>query len=203
MKILSRQVALGLSVGVIAAGGGLLSQLGGSIAQTSATTGPHRACPRPADAVASAQPAMPQTVASARPVTDPVETGTLAAPDPYKTRIVVVEWKIKAGRECDFLDYWATRSTIPNRSGLVGEFLSEVDSQPWINWKLEEGYTTYYNVGIWRDAAAFQDQIGKYIDNNRPPLEFEAAKRARMFLAPERWRIGAASLPAADPDGVR
>lgn len=202
MRILSRQVAIGLSVGVVAAGGGLLSQLGGSVAQTSATTGPRRACPRPADAIASAAPTTPQTLA-ARLAPDPVETGALASPDPYKTRIVVVEWKIKAGRECDFLDYWATRSTIPNRSGLVGEFLSEVDSQPWINWKLEEGYTTYYNVGIWRDAPAFQDQIGKYIDNNRAPLDFEAAKRSRMFLAPERWRIGAASLPASDPDGVR
>lgn len=201
MRILSRQVAIGLSVGVVAAGG-LLSQLGGSAAQTSATTGPRRACPAPVEAVAAGPAAVPQTLA-ARPDADPVATGALASPDPYKTRIVVVEWKIKAGRECDFLNYWATRSTIPNRSGLVGEFLSEVDSQPWINWKLEEGYTTYYNVGIWRDAPAFQDQIGKYIDNNRPPLEFEAAKRARMFLAPERWRIGAASLPASDPDGVR
>lgn len=54
-----------------------------------------------------------------------------------------------------------------------------------------------------RDAPAFQDEIGKYIDRNRPPLEFEAAERARVFLAPERWRIGAASLPASDPDGVR
>lgn len=198
MRIFSRQVAIGLSVGVVAAGGALLSPLGGSAAQTSAATGPRRSCPPPADVVASAPQAM-----TAQPKADPVETGALAAADPYKTRIVVVEWKIKSGRECDFLTYWATRSTIPNRAGLVGEFLSEVDAQPWINWKLEEGHTTYYNVGIWRDAPAFQDQIGKYIDNNRPPLEFEAAKRARVFLAPERWRIGAASLPASDPDGVR
>ena len=49
-----------------------------------------------------------------------------SAPNPFRTRIVVVEWKIKKGREAEFLDYWSTRSTIPDRSGLIGEFLSGV-----------------------------------------------------------------------------
>jgi hypothetical protein len=163
-----------------------------------AVSGPARACPPPATPVASA-PA--QTTAA-----DPITTGSIAPTpgrDPYRTRIVVVEWKISKGRECDFLNYWSTRSTIPNRAGLIGEFLSEVDARPWVNWTLGENWTTYYNVGIWRDAADFDDQIGKHIDNSRPPLEFEAAKRQRVFLAPERWRIGATALPAGDPDGVR
>jgi hypothetical protein len=182
------------------AGGVALSAF--AVAQAPApreSSGPRRTCAQP-DAVVASAPSQ------AVPETDPATTGSIArAPgaDPFATRIVVVEWKIKKGRECDFLNYWATRSTIPNRSGLIGEFLSEVDQRPWISWTLGEDWTTYYNVGIWRDAEAFQDQIGKYIDNSRPPLEFEAAKRGRVFLAPERWRVGATMMPAADPAGVR
>jgi hypothetical protein len=126
-----------------------------------------------------------------------------SAPDPFRTRIVVVEWKIKKGREAEFLDYWSTRSTIPDRSGLIGEFLSGVEDRdrfPWINWTLDDRWTTFYNVGLWRDSADFEGQIGKFIDNSRPPQDFEAERRTRVFLAPERWRIGATALPGSDPD---
>lgn len=115
---------------------------------------------------------------------------------------MIVEWKIKRGRESDFLDYWSTRSTIPNRSGLISEFLSEVDARSWVQWNVDERWTTFYNVGIWRDAAAFEDQIGRYIDDSGPLLDFEAARRSRVFLAPERWRVGATALPLADTAGV-
>ncbi|HRJ68556.1 MAG TPA: hypothetical protein PK812_03030 [Beijerinckiaceae bacterium] len=124
-------------------------------------------------------------------------------------RIVVVEWKIKKGREQEFLDYWAERSTIPNRDGLVAEFLSTVDSKekwPWINWLGpidKPGITTFYNVGLWRDGESFQDNIGKFIDNNRPPLDFEGEKRTRVFLAPQRWRVGETRVPAKDSDGTK
>ena len=46
-------------------------------------------------------------------------------------------------------------------------------------------------------------QIGKYIDNKRPPLAFEADHRHRIFLAPVEWRIGQAGLPAKDAEGVK
>lgn len=122
-------------------------------------------------------------------------------------RIVVVHWKIKPGRERDFLEYWTTRSIVENRAGLVAEFLSskaDEKTAPWITMaSLDPSYTSFFNVGIWRNAAAFQDQIGRFIDNSRPPLEFEAAKRERVFLVPERWRIGQGSLPANDLPGVR
>src|SRR5215207_4961563 len=67
---------------------------------------------------------------------DPTPTGSIElparsalvrpepSPNPFRTRIVLVEWKIKKGREAEFLDYWSTQSTIPDRSGLIGEFLS-------------------------------------------------------------------------------
>lgn len=122
-------------------------------------------------------------------------------------RIVVVHWKIKHGREAEFLDYWATRSVVEDRSGLIAEFLSSVadrDRFPWINWQnLNPDYTSYFNVGVWRDAADFQSQIGRFINNSRPPLDFEAERRERVFLAPERWRVGRSDLPNADPPGVK
>ncbi len=122
-------------------------------------------------------------------------------------RIVVVHWKIKPGREAEFLEYWGTRSVVEDRSGLVGEYLSSVEDReraPWITWQsLNPAYTSYFNVGLWRDVDAFQDQIGKFIDNSRPPLPFEAERRERIFLVPERWRAGRSPLPAADPPGVK
>ena len=47
------------------------------------------------------------------------------AADPAVARIVIVEWRIRKGRECEFLSYWSTRATISNRAGLIAEFLSE------------------------------------------------------------------------------
>ncbi len=121
-------------------------------------------------------------------------------------RIVVVEWRIKKGREKEFLDYWSTKSTIPDRSGLISEFLSRVESRqdfPWMVWDLNPRWTTYVNVGYWREGSDFQQQIGRFIDNSKPPLAFEAARRRRLFLAPERWRIGGSALPAGDHPDVR
>ena len=144
------------------------------------------------------------------PAPAPQTTTAPATTDALSTdaRIVVVEWKIKKGHEQEFLDYWSTKSTIPDRSGLIAEFMSGEESRdrfPWINWAAAESpdYTIFYNVGIWRKADDFMGQIGKYIDNNRPPMAFEAEHRHRVFLAPLRWRIGMSSLPAKDAEGVK
>lgn len=150
-----------------------------------------------------AQGTQPATTATVAPAPD--MTGKPLSPE---ARIVVVEWKIKKGHEQEFLDYWSTKSTIPDRTGLIAEFMSGEESReqfPWINWAAAESgdFTVFYNVGIWRRADDFMGQIGKYIDNNRPPMAFEADHRHRVFLAPVKWRIGMASLPAKDADGVR
>ena len=138
----------------------------------------------------------------------PPASAPAGAPLSTEARVVVVEWKIKKGHEQEFLDYWSTKSTIPDRTGLIAEFLSGEESRqqfPWINWAAAEDgdATIYYNIGIWRRADDFMGQVGKYIDNNRPPLAFEADHRHRVFLAPLRWRIGQASLPAKDAEGVK
>ena len=146
----------------------------------------------------------PTAVAPAPPTATPLAE---EAPS-TDARIVVVEWKIKKGHEQEFLDYWATKSTVPDRSGLVAEFMSSEESRdrfPWINWVNAESadYSTFYNIGIWRKSEDFMGQIGKYIDNNRPPMPFEADHRHRVFLEPVKWRIGVAALPAKDAKGVR
>ncbi|HEX2135234.1 MAG TPA: hypothetical protein VHG30_04910 [Microvirga sp.] len=122
------------------------------------------------------------------------------------TRIVVVEWRIKKGREQEFLDYWSTQATIEDRSGLVSEFLTRVEDQrqfPWMVWDFDERWTTFVNVGIWREGADFQQQIGRFIDNTRPPRDFEAHNRRRVFLEPVRWRVGGTPLAIPDHPGVR
>lgn len=158
---------------------------------------------------ANAQAQNPAKVASNTAPSAAPSASTIRHSDGQNMRIVVVEWKIKKGREQEFLNYWAERSTVPNREGLISEFLTGVDSKekwPWINWAGpidKPGVTTFYNVGMWRDGESFQDQIGKFVDNNRPPLDFEAERRTRVFLAPQRWRVGQAGLPAKDSDGTK
>lgn len=121
-------------------------------------------------------------------------------------RTVVVEWRIKKGQENEFLDYWATRSTIPDRSGLMAEFLHRVESKdqfPWMVWEFSENWTTFVNVGLWREGEDFHQQIGRFIDNSKPPLTFEADRRRRVFLAPQLWRVGNTPMLSADHPQVR
>lgn len=158
--------------------------------------------PAAGGAVATPPPAV---AAPAAPSAAPAPTGVSAFQAPL--RIVVVHWKIKPGREAEFLEYWSTRSVVEDRSGLVGEYLSSIEDRgraPWINWStLDPAYVHYFNVGLWQDVDSFQSQIGRFIDNSRPSLPFEAARRERVFLVPERWRAGRSPLPAADPPGVK
>lgn len=116
-------------------------------------------------------------------------------------RVIVVEWRIKKDSESEFLEYWSKQSTIPDRQGLIGEFLSRVDDRtayPWMVWAFDERWTTFLNIGFWREGADFQQQVGRHIDNSRPPMSFEADRRRRILLAPVRWRLGETALPVTD-----
>jgi hypothetical protein len=56
------------------------------------------------------------------------------------------------------------------------------DRAPWIIWQsLDAAYTSNFNVGIWRDADAFQKPIGQFIDNSRAPVAFEAEPRQSVL----------------------
>jgi hypothetical protein len=57
-------------------------------------------------------------------------------------------------------------------------------------------------VGLWREASDFEEQIGRYMDDTRPPLAFEAERRRRVLVAPERWRTGGTNLPNVSHDLV-
>lgn len=120
-------------------------------------------------------------------------------------RIVIVEWRIRKGHEAAFLDYWSQNQVIEDRSGLIGEYLSHVENQrdcQWITLEFGADWTTYVNVGFWSDADAFRRQIGPKINDQRPALSFEHEKHRRLFLCPDRWRVGGAMLPTASHDLV-
>ena len=121
-----------------------------------------------------------------------------STPDVAEMLVVVVEWSIIKDREDDFLRYWSEREVIQDRSGLVSEFLSRVrDEQeiPFMTWSQRQDCTTYLNVGIWRDCKSFVDQIGPKLTRNGEKLPFEYEPRRRIFLGPERWRLGGSLLP--------
>ena len=132
----------------------------------------------------------------ARDEQDDASTQTTSA-----MRLVIVEWRIRSDREDEFLDYWSRREVVPERDGLIGEFLSRVDLSmptPWITWALDPTCTTFINVGLWSSGDAFREQIGYTIDDTRPMQPFEAERRRRIVLAPERWRAGGTHLPQSE-----
>jgi hypothetical protein len=120
-------------------------------------------------------------------------------------RIILVHWKIRPGREDEFIAHWSTISAVADRSGLVGEFLTVPDDPvvyPWITWPLDPSYRTFINIGLWRDGAAFQEQFGRHINDCAPLLPFEAERRTRILVEPKAWRTGAAPLPTRDSEGA-
>lgn len=145
---------------------------------------------------------------SARPL-EPRDMVARGGADGAAIRVVLVEWKIRKGREAEFLKYWDTRSTIPDRAGLIGEFLAGPESReqwPFLRWVTpteRPDVAVFYNIGLWRDAPSFQEQVGRFIDPDRAPLDFEAEPRARIVLAPQRWRAGRTPLPGKDSAETR
>src|ERR1041385_1218546 len=122
--------------------------------------------------------------------------------------IVLVYWKILRGQEEDFKTYWRSAFPVKDRSGLVGEFLSEPtghEAYPWVTADLRSGnddFTTFINVGLWRDAETFHEQIGRYFDPARGKLDFEYELRTRALLTPHCWRIGEWPISAGDSQSV-
>ncbi len=115
--------------------------------------------------------------------------------------MVVVFWKIKPDRDDEFLSYWSEHEAIADRSGLVYETLSrQMDEDIGFVEMLAPttDYTSFINVGVWKDVEAFRSQIGIRIDDRREPLPFEYERRGRLFLNPKRWRVGRADPVSQD-----
>ena len=123
--------------------------------------------------------------------------------------IVLIHWKIKPDNVDDFLCHWQKKTTVHDREGLIGEFLSEgchTSEFPWITWDLSgcEGlYRSFINVGLWRNGQDFHDQIGKYFKDKEEPEDFEQEHRVRTILRPKHWRMGDSILPSHDSGGTR
>ena len=126
--------------------------------------------------------------------------------------IALIHWRIKPDQDSidAFLTYWQTRNTIDDRSGLMGEFLSDslsMKDHPYITWHLDSeslgDFKSYVTVGIWGDAAAFKSLIEPYFNDERPMLPFEMYRRRRVVFNPVHWRIGEAHLPIDDSEGVQ
>jgi heme-degrading monooxygenase HmoA len=133
--------------------------------------------------------------------------------------IVLINWRVKAGSEDDFLDKWKNELSLEGSAGLIGEFLSEVEDSDFhdgITWEMEadekddrnhwvsEDLKSYVNVGIWTSIDTFMVAVGKYMVAGRLIKEdFEAAPRRRAVLSPKHWRIGSDMLPTETSDGVK
>jgi hypothetical protein len=119
--------------------------------------------------------------------------------------IVMIHWRIKPSEEAvhRFFDFWQNIATIKDQSGLVGEFLSEPLPAEQVPFKVNDlssmsdelPYISFVNVGFWRDMQTFHQQVGKYFNDENPPLEFEQYHRERTILEPKEWRIGNYELP--------
>ena len=126
--------------------------------------------------------------------------------------VVLIHWRIKPGPEHvdAFLEFWRTKCTVEDRSGLVSELLSEtlaVRDFPYITWHMDtdalDDHKSFINVGTWEDENAFQEQVGKNFNDDKPMLSFEKYRRRRIVLRPQCWRIGHANVPVDDSGGVR
>ena len=102
--------------------------------------------------------------------------------------LVLIHWKIIRTEQAvqDFLRYWSDVLTIPDRGGLLGEFLSR-PMQPEETGLFHNGvalhdtpaYYSFINIGLWEDVRAFQEQIDRpYRQRGLSKLPFEYAHNA-------------------------
>lgn len=132
--------------------------------------------------------------------------------------IIMVHWLIKAGysHEEAFKAMWRKMTIEPN-TGLYREMLTTValDSDPKFNTfsLTDQAYTTFINIGVWKDLESFDAAVGKYIQppERRAPLanpdtemqtvylhDFEFKLRERVILSKVLDRKGALEFPPAD-----
>ena len=99
--------------------------------------------------------------------------------------LVLIHWKIRRTEQAvhDFLQYWSEVLTIPDHTGLIGEFLSQ-PLRPEETGLFQHGvalqdtpaYYSFINLGLWEDVRAFQEQIDRpYRQRGLAKLPFEYA----------------------------
>lgn len=134
--------------------------------------------------------------------------------------IIMVHWLIKKGfeNESAFEDMWKKMTIAPN-SGLYREILTrpvEAQDPKFNTFSLTDtAYTTYVNIGIWKDLESFDAAVGQYIQppERRCPLagpfqdremlavyrhDFEFKIRERIILKTIKDRKGDLEFPPPD-----
>lgn len=124
--------------------------------------------------------------------------------------LVLVRWYIKNGREKDFKDLWINTMDPKDKSGLFREFFSspiEDKNEKYHTLDFESNYyTTYINVGVWKDLENFDIAIGSFIPDRRKSIknngkeiievfDFEFKLRERIVMKVEEDRNGNWILP--------
>jgi hypothetical protein len=85
--------------------------------------------------------------------------------------VIMVHWLIKKGIENEeaFEAAWRKMTIHPN-TGLYREMLTrpvEAEDPKFNTFSItDKAYTTYINIGIWKDIKSFDAAVGKYI---QPP----------------------------------
>lgn len=105
-----------------------------------------------------------------------------------------------------FLDFWAQTLELGDRLCLAGEYLSRPLSAEQAGLECSllglnpgDDYVPFFNVGIWESLDAFRDQVYEPFVNSGPDKQaFEYARRERVILSPQQWRVGTAQLPTDD-----
>lgn len=136
--------------------------------------------------------------------------------------VILVHWLIKRGIENEqaFEAMWQQMRVDPS-TGLYREFLTkaeEAEDPKFNTFSLTDpSYTTYINIGFWKDVKSFDEAVGKYIapPELRKPLRgplrntemlavyrhsFEFKIRERIILSKVQDRKGALDFPLADLD---
>lgn len=129
--------------------------------------------------------------------------------------VVIVRWYIKKNKEHDFKTIWVEKMEPIIKEGLFREFFSkpvDILNEKYNTLDVESPhYTTFINVGIWKDIGSFDDAIGSFIpDREKADLvkypekhnkeqievfEFEFKLRERVVMNVEEDRIGLWPLP--------
>src|SRR4051812_599437 len=119
--------------------------------------------------------------------------------------IVMIHWRIKSteAAEQEFFKWWREKATIPDKSNLVGEFLSAPIPASQFKYRVDDltfGHGVldcrhFMNIGFWEDEKSFHEQVGDKFRDDLPIMPFEADRRTRTILSPKEWRRGQWELP--------
>src|SRR5690348_14693743 len=128
--------------------------------------------------------------------------------------IVIVRWYIKAGQDKKFKAKWQGMEP-KSKEGLFREFFSKPTTsaeEKYHTLDIEsKHYTTYINVGVWRELKDFENAIGSLIlgryVHDKPEkkgvqlleiFDFEFKLRERIVMEVEKTRGGKWKLPSID-----